>query len=227
MASARCRISSHGHLERADAHAADLRHVAQDRDAELAEQALGHPGHGDARRRLARARALEDVADVAVAVLHGPREVGMPRARPRHRLGRRRPAGGSPTDMVCFQFSQSRFWMVSVMRAAEGQTPADAGGDVGLVPLDLHAPAAAVAALAAGEVLVDVLLGEGQAGRAPVDDGGQRLTVGLAGGEEAERHAARYLLRSAAVGMPARPCQDRGRHEDHQLAAGLEVFASA
>jgi len=25
------------------------------------------------------------------------------------------PEGGSPTAMVCFQFSQSRFWMVSVM----------------------------------------------------------------------------------------------------------------
>src|SRR5215470_914067 len=34
-------------------------------------------------------RALQDVADVAVPVLHRPREVGVARAWPRHRLGGR------------------------------------------------------------------------------------------------------------------------------------------
>src|SRR5712692_10631415 len=168
-------------LERADADAADLDHMAEDRDPELAQELLGHAGHRDPGRGLAGARALEHVPDVVVGVLHGPRQVGVARARPGHGLGRR------PLWRRAYRHGLLPVLPVAVLdrqrdRTAEGHAPADAGGDVGLVPLDLHPAAAAVAALAAGQVLVDVGFGERQAGGNAVDDGGQRLAVGLAGG---------------------------------------------
>ncbi len=54
------------------------------------------------------------------------------------------------------------------------------------VALDLHAPAPPVSPLTPCEVLVDVRLGEGKAGRYAVDHRGQGLAVGLARGEKAE-----------------------------------------
>ena len=66
--------------------------------------------------------------------------------------------------------------------AAEGFTEADAAADDGLVALDFHAAAAAVAALAAGEVGVDVLDAEGHAEGEALDDDGEAGAVGFAGG---------------------------------------------
>ena len=57
---------------------------------------------------------------------------------------------------------------------------------LGAVALDLHAPAAAVAELAAGHVAVDLLLGQLQAGRQALDDARQAGAVGLAGGDQAQ-----------------------------------------
>ena len=77
---------------------------------------------------------------------------------------------------------------------------------MGLVALDLHAPAAAIAALAASQVLVEVLLGEPKAGGHAVDDGGEGLAVGLAGREKAERHVRpRYFGAMGVLAMPAPP----------------------
>src|SRR5438874_1276205 len=85
-------------------------------------------------------------------------------------------------------------------RRAEGGAPADAGQDVDLIALDLHASTAAVAALAPGEVAVDIGFGQRQAGRDAVDDGDQCLTVGFARGEEAEDAPhARLAYRDDAV----------------------------
>src|SRR5438067_2123288 len=174
-----------GDAELTDARAADLGDVAQDRDAELRQQALGHAGHGHARGRLAGAGALQHVADVTMAVLHGAGEIGMSGPRPRHfllrraRLGHRDTHRRLPVLPVAVGDAQRD-------RRAEGGAPADAGQDVDLIALDLHAPTAAVAALAAGEVAVDVGLSQRQAGRDTVDDGDQCLTVGFARGEEAE-----------------------------------------
>ena len=96
-----------------------------------------------------------------------------------------------------------------------------------MVPLDLHPAAAPVAPLAPGEVGVDVGFGEREPGGEAVDDGGQRLTVGFARGEEPERpahcpplSAGRRPRRERAVGL-----DQRGREEDHQLASRLEVLA--
>ena len=50
------------------------------RDAELVEQAARDGARGDARRRLARRRALEDVARVVAIVLEDAGEIGVARA---------------------------------------------------------------------------------------------------------------------------------------------------
>ena len=55
--------------------------MAGDADAGLREQLPRNGAGGDARRGLAGARALEDVADVVAAVLGDAGEIGVARAR--------------------------------------------------------------------------------------------------------------------------------------------------
>src|SRR2546426_1371454 len=125
-------------------------------------------------------------SDVAMAVLHGAGEVRVARPRPRDLLLRRVRLGsadrhrGLPVLPVAVGD-------VERDRAAERRAPPDAGENADLIALDLHAPAAPVAALAAREVLVDLALGERQTGRDAVDDRDQGLAVGFARGEEPER----------------------------------------
>jgi hypothetical protein len=61
------------------------------------------------------------------------------------------------------------------------------------IAFDLHPAAAPVAALATREIRVDVGLGQRQTSGDAIDDGRERLTVGLARGEEAKdtTHATR------------------------------------
>src|SRR5947209_4487189 len=176
------------------------------------------------RGRLAGAGALEHVADVAVAVLHGAGEVGVPGAGPRHfllrraRLGHRHAHGRLPVLPVAVGDAERD-------GRAERGAPADAGQDVDLIALDLHAAAAAVAALAPGEVAVDVGFGQRKAGRDAVDDGDQRLTVGFARGEEAEDSAHDLPLSGAGLETGARRvATDHARcHEDDQLAVRVRL----
>ncbi len=58
----------------------------------------------------------------------------------------------------------------------------DAGDDARAVGLDLHAPAAAVALLAAPEFMVDERGGDGHAGRKSGQRGDKAFAVGLSGG---------------------------------------------
>ncbi len=58
----------------------------------------------------------------------------------------------------------------------------DAARDLGRVALDLHAPAAAVAELAARHVGVEILRAQLQARGQALDDAGQAGAVRLAGG---------------------------------------------
>src|SRR5262245_66032697 len=124
-----------------------------------------------------------------MAVLHGAREVGVARPRPRHSLGGRTGRGLAHGHGVLPVLP------VPVLDgerdgAAERHAPADAGRDVCLVALDFHPPAAAVAALAAREVLVEVVLGQREARGHAVNDGGQGLPVTFTGGEESKCHIA-------------------------------------
>ena len=67
---------------------------------------------------------------------------------------------------------------------------AHAAGDLGAVALDLHAPAAAVAELAARHVAVEVLGRQLEARGQPLDDARQAGAVRLAGGYQTERHGS-------------------------------------
>ena len=92
-------------------------------------------------------------------------------------------------------------------RAAERAAVADAGGDLGGVLLDLHAPAAAVAELAARHVVVDRVAVELEARGEALDDGGEAGPVALPGGDDAQRHARKPIecLRAVALrGAPQR-----------------------
>ena len=130
---------------------ADGRDVAGDADAELRQQLAGERAGGDARRGFAGAGALEHVADVVVPVLERAGEIGVAGPRPRDvgAVG----AGGAfrhllldvhrllPVDPVAIADEQRD-------RRAGRAAPAHAREDLGAVAFDLHAAAAAVAALA-------------------------------------------------------------------------------
>ena len=157
--------------------------VAVEGDAELGEQPLGDRADGDAGGRFAGAGAFEHVADVVEAVLDGAREVGVAGTQAgdaldlgldgldRHLLG--------PVHPVAVLDPEGD-------RRAERVAVADAGRDLGVVLLDLHAAAAAIAALAAGEVGGDVASESGRPAGSAFDDHGEALAVAFAGGEEAE-----------------------------------------
>ena len=64
------------------------------------------------------------------------------------------------------------------------------GGDRDPIALDLHPTAPAVSQLAAGEIAVERLALQRQAGRHPLDDAGEAGAVGLPRGGQLERHLA-------------------------------------
>ena len=166
-------------------HRGDLDDVRVHVHAERAQERLAQRAAGDARGGLARGGPLEDVADVGLLVLLRAHQVGVAGARQVH-LG----------DRLCDRPGVHPLLPVGVVavgdlqrdRAAERAAVAHAGGDLGAVALDLHAPAAAVAELAAGHVGVERILGQAQAGGQALDDAGQAGAVGLAGGDQTEAH---------------------------------------
>ena len=174
-------------------HGAHGNHVAQHLDAEFAQQRLGQRAHGHARRRFAGAGALQNVARVMEIVLDGARQVGMAGPRPRHRLalvigalGRFHGKRLSPVlpIPIADQDGHGR---------ADGAGMADAGHDQGAVLLDLHAAAAAVALLAAPQLVVDGAQRYGYAGGKPCERRHEALAMGLSGGLKAQ-HRMRILI---------------------------------
>src|ERR1700728_38095 len=82
-------------------------------------------------------------------------------------------------------------------RPAEREDMAHPGRHPRAVLLDLHAPAAAVAELTARHVAVEVLGRKLDTGRQALDEASETGTVGLASGDETERHVRLvYLLAS-------------------------------
>ena len=155
------------------------------RTPSAAEEALGERAAGHARGGLARARALEHVADVGEAELLDAGEVGVAGPREVHlgHLGLDRPRVHPllPVGVVAVRDPHGD-------RPAERAAVAHAGGDLGAVALDLHPPAAAVAELAAGHVAIDRGKVELEARRETLDDAGQAGPVGFPGGDDAQRH---------------------------------------
>ena len=174
--------------------------AAADGDAELGEEFAGDGADGDAGSGFAGAGAFEDVAQVASAILDHASEVGVTRAG----LGDGRHVVGRGLNGHFF----TPVGPVAVLDeegdgAAEGFTETNAAADDGLITLDLHAAAAAVAALTAREVGVDVLDAEGDAEGQAFDDDGEAGAVGFAGGQVAEvGHGVslRFQVRGRAAG---------------------------
>ncbi len=186
------------------AHRGDLHDVRAHLDAERAQERLAQRAARDARRRLARRRALEDVAHVRLLVLLRADEVGVARARQVHLgellLDRPRVHPLLPVGVVAVCDLQRD-------RATERAPVADARRDLRRVALDLHPPAAAVAELPARHVLVEVLRAQREAGRQALYDARQPRAVRLPGGDQSKRHTASLF---AARSAPERPAPRRG-----------------
>ena len=153
-------------------------HAHADRAQErLGDRAAGHP-----RRGLAGAGALEDVADVAEAVLLGADEVGVTGTGQvdlgRGRLDRPWVHPLLPIGVVAVVDLQGD-------RTAERAPVPDSAGDLHLVALDLHPSPTPVAELTAGQIAVDGLAIELEAGGKTLDDAGQSGAMGLPGGGHA------------------------------------------
>ena len=189
---------------------ANRRHMAGDADAEAAQQLARQAAGGDARRRLARAGALEHVADVVVAVLDGAGEVGVARAGAASRPPASTPLAPSgisrSTYIVCCQLTQSRLRISRAIGAPVVRAVADAGEDLRAVAFDGHPPSAAVAALPPPELLVERVDVELEARRHAVDGDDERLAVRFAGGEKSEHVGILPRHKSQAQSQVALRC---------------------
>src|SRR6266571_409016 len=184
-------------------HSTQFDDVRSDLDPELAQQDLADGPAGDARDRLARAGALQDVAGVAAVVLERPGQVGVARAGP----------GDLAASLASRAVGLGGHHVLPVLpvavpdehgdRGAERLAGAHAGEPFDAVGLDLHAGAAAVAALAALQLRVHALGGHGEAGGDPLEDRHQAAAVRFARRREPESH---LLAAPPITGEP-----DRGR----------------
>ena len=192
-----------------------------DLDPDRREERLRDRARGDGDGGVARARALERVADVGEAVLLRPGEVGVPRPRQRHRLrplagrlafGRPRAHPPLPVRVVAIP-DDERQWRSERPPVPEPREHLDR------VRLDLLAWAATVALLAPAEVAVDRLAVEHEPGREPTQDRDERRAVRLAGRDEREAHE-----RNGWPFAPSRqdPGAARARHSA-RLRAGSDV----
>src|SRR6185295_12225565 len=171
--------------------AADLDDVAQDADAEVREEGVGERAGGHSSRGLPGAGALGDVPRVVRPELHGAGEVGVPGPRARDRIELL-----GVLDSVHDLEGQD---------AAQGVALAHPGDDLRLVLFELHAGAAAVAALAPGELGVDGLGVQGAAVGEALDRGDEALPVRLSGGRIAQHGKRDYRLAEGFRQCPPNP----------------------
>ena len=108
------------------------------------------------------------------------------------------------TCIVCCQLTQSRLRMSIAIGAPVVRPLRTPGQDLGAVAFDLHAPAAAVAALAAPQLPVEPVDVDLEAGRHAVDGDDERLAVRLAGAEKSEHSRSFYTKKLRAPGARAR-----------------------
>ncbi len=168
-------------------HGGDLHDVRVHAHTERAQEGLAQRPARHASGRLARRRALEDVAHVALLVLLRADEVGVAGAR---QVDLRDVLLDRPGVHPLLPVGVVAVGDLQRDRAAERASVADAGGDLGAVALDLHAPAAAVAELAARHVGVEVLGRQREARRQPLHEAGEARAVRLAGGDQSELHGS-------------------------------------
>ncbi len=177
-----------GGRRRVGADRAEGAHAAAQLDAgELGEQHLGEGAGGDARRGLAGGGAFEHVAQVAAQVLEAAGEIGVAGARGLEAAQ----LGGAGVD--CRGVRRHHLLPVGVVavgdpqhqRRAQGDAAAHAAADLGGIALDLHAPAAADAVLAARQVAGEQREVDDQPGRQAEQGGRQPGAVALPAGGQA------------------------------------------
>ena len=199
--------SSHVGAGRSAPIGAERAHAAADLDAELAQQHLGEGAGRHPRRGLARRGALEHVAQVAAQVLDAAGEVGVARAAARcsrrssacARVDRRGVHHALPVRVVAVGDPQRDGEpSVSPPRTPPRTSTASC--------LDLHAPAAAVAVLAAAQVAGEQLEVDAQPGGQALEHGGEAGAVAFAGGGEESRRTRRKISRQAPISTTSRAC---------------------
>ncbi len=143
-------------------------------DATGAQECLTDGADGDTGSSLAGAGALDDVANIAVPVFHGAGKVSVPwpgEGDGFYRLVYRRGVHfGLPVLPIAVVYFKRN-------GRAKRQAVSQTGAQDHLILLDLHAPAAPIAALAARQMDIDVLGGEAQAGWDAFDNSGQPWPV--------------------------------------------------
>ncbi len=176
--------------------------VAENFDAEFAQEKFGDRAQSDAGGGFAGRGALEHIAGFGEVVFQGSGEVGVSGAG----RGNAFVLGG-----IAFADGQ-RFLPVLPVPVfelngdgrADGHALAHAGKNVGGVALDLHAAAAAVALLAAPEFPVEEGLVDFQSGGHAGKEGDQSFAVGLSRGEVTQHKRSIVPDREVAIGVPKR-----------------------
>ena len=123
-------------------------------------------------------------------------------------------SGSDPVNIVCCQFTQSRFSISIAIGPPIVSPAAHAGEDVGAIGLDRHAAAAAVAALSAAEIAGDAVEIDGKPGGDAFENDDEGAAVRFASGEKSH-HAGLDCIRricsiAAARTRKARPIRTVG-----------------
>lgn len=154
--------------------------MALHRDIEFPQKTLGHGSRGHPRRGFPGAGTLENIAKVAVIVFDAAGKVGMSRARP---------SKGIP--FLGIGIRRHDFFPAFVVpigdpkgnRRAERHAPANTRQEFPLVGFYLHASAAAVSRLAAGEFPGNIFQAKRQPRGKTFHNHHQPLAVGFPRGQ--------------------------------------------
>ena len=151
---------------RIDGHTADLRNMGRNVNAECREELAADSADRDAHRRLACTRPLEDVTRIPAIVLQHARQIGVSGAHCRDPFPRRCTKGIHairPVHKVAIHDLQGK-------RCADGLAKAQPREHEHAIRLDLHAPAASIAALTARKLGIELRTRELQPRRQTIDD---------------------------------------------------------
>ncbi len=163
--------------------------MADEPDAELAEERAGDGTERHAGGGLSGARALEDRTGLVEVVLLHAHEVGVARTRPGQRCATTARAVCELDGLRVHDLDPLRPLGVADAQgdgAAQRLPVPDATGDRELILFELHPGAASIAELAAGEVGLDGLGRHRDAGGQTLHDGDEFWAVRFAGREHAE-----------------------------------------
>ena len=152
----------------------------------LPQHQLGKGSGGHAGGRFARRSALQHVAGVGKIVLEGAGQVGVAGTRRSDGLVFRRVPGLH--GQLLLPVLPVAVHDLDGDGGADGLAVAHSGEHMGLVRLDLHASAAAIALLTAPKLAVNELEIDRHAGGNSGDQGDQGLPVGLPGSGETDHN---------------------------------------